>query len=127
MYSIFVVALSLFASISASSLPIEKRQIISVSDAPIVPRPSYDSKDMLCIQEVCITADDLKALVALKTSITVNDNGKVGSLALDKMTMGNGKWHLASEDEVFVIRDKFTSNAGKDSRFAMWPGRYVDL
>ena len=123
MYSIFVVALSLFASISASSLPIEKRQA-ERRPAPITPIPNPDK---LCIQDICITADDLKALVALKKSITVNDNGKVGSLALDKLTMGNGKWHLASEDEVFVIRDKFTSNAGKDSRFAMWPGRYVDL
>ena len=123
MYSIFIVALSLFSSISASLLPIDKRQA-DRRPAPITPIPNPDK---LCIQEVCITVDDLKALVAFKKSMTFNDNGKFGTLALDTMTIGNGKWSLYSANDIFHIRDTFSTNAGKDSRFAMWPGRYVDL
>ena len=120
MLSILIVALSLFASVY--SAPLEKRQFVSISDAPIVPR-----EDKLCIRDVCLTVEDLKAVLALQKSMTVNNNGKVGTLALDKMTMGNGKWHVSSEAEVFVIRDKASSNAGKESRYAMLPGRYVNL
>ena len=121
MLSFLVFTLAAFASLNA--LPTENFYETATSPETAT-NPEVVVSNEICLQGTCITADDLKALIALKKSITVNVNGKVGSLAVDSLTLGKGKWQAASENEVFVIRDL---KAAKDSRYALYPGRYIDL